>query len=195
MKRSRAISRSRGYSGRQTGAWKKTVLVLLLLSCGLLTGSGIYYYHSPADAKAVIGKAEVIGQKLVEVKPESFTVGRVTRVISLNEMVIASAGKEQRVRLLNIAGDGKNPGATEKLRLKLENAQVRLEPNVQEGFDSAGRRLGYLLVDGENFNLAMVRDGLSTYDVRDGKSAKYDMEFRMAEADARARKAGIWASK
>ncbi|MCC6547961.1 thermonuclease family protein [Candidatus Sumerlaeota bacterium] len=201
MTRGRQKSRGRSYSRKGSDAWKKVVLVGLLGTCGVLAASGVYYYSAPEDARAAVGKAAVIGQTLKEdvsgADAEPFTVGRVVQVLSLNEVLLESGGRKQRVRLLNIS-DGTSRSAklsTVKLQERLQDAQVRLEPNVQEGFDSAGRRLGYLLVNGENFNIAMVREGMSAYDTSEGRSAKYDREFRLAEADAKARKLGIWAAK
>ena len=203
MRHGRTKSRGRGYAGRQSGAGRKALLVVLLLSCGLLTASGIYYYHSPEDAKAVVGKAAVVGERIkgdlpgTEAPADPFTVGRVTNVISLNEVEMEFGGRRHRISLLNISkGGGQTADAfTGKMRSKLLNTQVRLEPNVQEGFDAAGRRMGYLIVEGENYNLELVKEGFSAYDTTNGRSASYDMQFRMAEADARARKVGIWTAK
>jgi endonuclease YncB( thermonuclease family) len=55
-----------------------------------------------------------------------------------------------------------------------------------------GRLLAYVFVDGKNFNLDLVRQGLSPYYTKYGLSGKYDKEFRVAERIARKEKLGMW---
>lgn len=55
-----------------------------------------------------------------------------------------------------------------------------------------GRLLAYVFVDGVNFNLELVREGLSPYYTKYGLSEKYDQEFREAERYARKHKLHIW---
>jgi len=40
-----------------------------------------------------------------------------------------------------------------------------------------GRLLAYVFVDGQNLNLDLVRQGLSPYYTKYGKSEKYDADF------------------
>ncbi len=55
-----------------------------------------------------------------------------------------------------------------------------------------GRLLAYVFVDGVNFNLELVRQGLSPYYIKYGLSQKYDQEFRQAERYARKHELNIW---
>jgi len=55
-----------------------------------------------------------------------------------------------------------------------------------------GRLLAYVFVNGGNFNLELVRQGLSPYYTKYGLSQKYDQEFREAERYARKHKLNIW---
>ena len=55
-----------------------------------------------------------------------------------------------------------------------------------------GRLLAYVFVEGVNFNLELVRKGLSPYYTKYGLSQKYDQEFREAERYAREHKLNIW---
>jgi hypothetical protein len=48
------------------------------------------------------------------------------------------------------------------------------------------------MVDGENLNLELVRQGLSPYYTKYGKSQKYDREFKEAERYARQHQLNIW---
>ncbi len=57
---------------------------------------------------------------------------------------------------------------------------------------SYGRLLAYVFVDRINFNLELVRKGLSPYYTKYGLSQKYDKEFREAERYARKHKLNIW---
>jgi micrococcal nuclease len=55
-----------------------------------------------------------------------------------------------------------------------------------------GRLLAYVFLDGKNLNLDLVRQGLSPYYTKYGKSEKYDAQFRAAEKQARKEKLNIW---
>ncbi|MBW2648477.1 MAG: thermonuclease family protein [Deltaproteobacteria bacterium] len=55
-----------------------------------------------------------------------------------------------------------------------------------------GRLLAYVFIDGENFNVELVRQGLSPYYTKYGLSQKYDQEFREAERYARKHGVNIW---
>lgn len=55
-----------------------------------------------------------------------------------------------------------------------------------------GRLLAHVFVDGKNFNLELVRRGLSPYYTKYGMSEIYDKEFKAAERLARKEKLGIW---
>jgi len=48
-----------------------------------------------------------------------------------------------------------------------------------------------VFVDGKNLNLDLVRQGLSPYYTKYGKSEKYDSEFRAAKKQARKEKLNI----
>jgi micrococcal nuclease len=54
------------------------------------------------------------------------------------------------------------------------------------------RLLSYLILDGDNFNLELAKQGLSPYYTKYGLSKKYDQEFRAAERYARSHKLHIW---
>ena len=55
-----------------------------------------------------------------------------------------------------------------------------------------GRLLAYVIIDGVNFNLELVRQGLSPYYTKYGHSERYDAEFIAAEKEARDEGLGIW---
>jgi micrococcal nuclease len=55
-----------------------------------------------------------------------------------------------------------------------------------------GRLLAYIFVNGQNFNLELVKRGLSPYYTKYGRSKKYHAEFKAAEKKARKGKRNIW---
>ena len=58
--------------------------------------------------------------------------------------------------------------------------------------ENYGRLLAYVFVNGKNLNIDLVRQGLSPYYTKYGRSQKYDAEFRAAEKQARREKLNIW---
>ena len=57
-----------------------------------------------------------------------------------------------------------------------------------------GRLLAYVIMDGENINLRLVRLGYARFNDY-GKKIKYDREFRQVESRARVRNLGLWGGK
>ena len=76
-----------------------------------------------------------------------------------------------------------------KKRLKGKYVDLEFEGTFRGRY---GRLLAYVIVDGVNFNLELVRQGLSSYYTKYGLSEKYDWEFRKAERYARKNGLGIW---
>ncbi len=57
-----------------------------------------------------------------------------------------------------------------------------------------GRLLAYVIMDGENVNLRLVKLGYARFNDY-GQKIKYDNEFRQAESRARVRNLGLWEGK
>jgi len=76
-----------------------------------------------------------------------------------------------------------------KNRLKGEYVDLEFEGPIRGRY---GRLLAYVFVDGVNFNLELVRHGLSPYYTKYGLSQKYDQKFREAERYARKHILNIW---
>ncbi|WP_394699454.1 thermonuclease family protein [uncultured Desulfobacter sp.] len=55
-----------------------------------------------------------------------------------------------------------------------------------------GRLLAYVILDGKNFNLELVRQGWSKYYTKYGKSEKYHSDFLIAENEAMHERLNIW---
>ena len=128
---------------------------------------------------------------------------KVIRAVDGDTLVVSHQGKEEKVRLLcidtpesvhpdkkqNIPMGKVASGFTAK-RLTGKHVELEFGPELR---DKHGRLLAYVLVDGKNFNLEVVRHGLSPYYTKYGLSRKYDQDFREAEKLARKDKLNIWA--
>ena len=127
---------------------------------------------------------------------------RVIRILDGDTIVINYKGKNEKVRLLCVnTPESVHPDkkqnipmgkvASDYTKKRLNGKYVVLE------FEGAfrgryGRLLAYVIVDGVNFNLELVRQGLSPYYTKYGLSEKYDQEFREAERHARKHELNIW---
>lgn len=117
-------------------------------------------------------------------------------------LVINSEGKEERVRLLLIDTPesvhpnkpaekfGKEASEYAKQYLK-QGTKAILEKGVQET-DNYGRTLGYLFVDGVNFNKHMIEKGYARVAYVYEPNTRYLDEFRKAEKRAKEQRLNIW---
>lgn len=127
---------------------------------------------------------------------------KVIRVVDGDTIEIIYQGKKEKVRLLNV----NTPESVHRVKIKnvpmgkvasqytkkkLQGKYITLEPgNPTRG--KYGRLLAYVFINGSNFNVELVRQGLSPYYVKYGNSKKYDKEFRSAEQLAQKDKLHIW---
>ena len=127
---------------------------------------------------------------------------RIIRLVNGDTIVVNYRGKPEKVRMLCVNTPesvhpnrkenvpmGKVASAYTKKRLKGEYVDLEFEGPMRGRY---GRLLAYVIVDGVNFNLELVRKGLSPYYTKYGLSEKYDQEFREAERYARKHKLNIW---
>jgi endonuclease YncB( thermonuclease family) len=125
----------------------------------------------------------------------------VLRAIDGDTLVVRLEGGEierkETVRLLNVNTPEKNqPGfgeAREALKTLVRGGEVKLEcedPLVEKR-DGFGRLLAYVIADGVNVNVELVRRGWSRLYIKYGKRRLHD-EFAAAEAEARAAGRGLW---
>ena len=128
---------------------------------------------------------------------------QVIRIVDGDTIVIKYDGKYEKVRLLCVnTPESVHPDKKQNIPMgkvaskytqkKLTGKDVNLEFEIDNLRGNYGRLLAYVFVDGENLNLDLVRQGLSPYYTKYGKSQKYDSEFRMAEKQARKGKLNIW---
>ncbi len=127
---------------------------------------------------------------------------KVIRVVDGDTIVIRYNGKYEKVRLLCVKTP-KSVHPDEKQSITMAEVAFRYTQKKLTGkyveleFESwlrgrYGVFLAYVFVDGKNINLELVRQGLSRYYIKYGKSQKYDAEFRAAEKLARKEKLNIW---
>ena len=147
----------------------------------------------------------IISTLLVLVLPALTIAGqyKVIRIVDGDTIVIKYDGKYEKVRLLcvntpeSLHSDKKQNIPMGKVacrytQKKLTGKYVNLEFEIEKLRGNYGRLLAYVFVDGQNFNLDLLRQGLSPYYTKYGKSQKYDSEFRSAEKQARKEKMNIW---
>ena len=128
---------------------------------------------------------------------------KVIRIVDGDTIVISYNGKYEKVRLLCVnTPESVHPDKKQNIPMgkvaskytqkKLTGKDVNLEFEIDRLRGHYGRLLAYVFVDGQNFNLDLVRQGLSPYYTKYGKSEKYDAEFRAAEKQARKEELNIW---
>jgi len=116
---------------------------------------------------------------------------QVVRVVDGDTIVVDYQGKHEKVRLLCVnTPESVHPDekqnvpmgkvASDYAKKKLTGKYVDLEFEGSRLRGNYGRLLAYVFVDGQNFNLDLVKQGLSPYYTKYGRSQKYDHEFRSA---------------
>ena len=128
---------------------------------------------------------------------------KVIRVVDGDTIVIDFLGKKEKVRLLCVnTPESVHPDKKQNIPMgkvaskyaqkKLLGKYIDLEFESNRLRGNYGRLLAYVFVDRRNFNIDLVRQGLSPYYTKYGKSQKYDSEFRAAEKQARKDRLNIW---
>jgi micrococcal nuclease len=128
---------------------------------------------------------------------------KVVRVVDGDTIVIRYSGKYEKVRLLCVdTPESVHPDKKQNIPMgktasrytqkKLTGKYVDLEFEIKRLGGNHERLPAYVFVDGQNLNLDLVRQGLSPYYTKYGKSEKYDSEFRAAEKLARKEELNIW---
>lgn len=154
------------------------VIPAVLLSAFII---GIFIYFSSANVINDIDTVE--GQKLV------------TKILD-GDTVIIEGGYS--IRLLGIDADEKGypcyKSAKEKLEELVLNKEVYLESD-KEDQDQYKRYLRYLILDGDNINLRLVKEGLAIARFSP-ENTKYKEEIISAERETRDNKIGCkWGEK
>lgn len=128
---------------------------------------------------------------------------KVIRIMDGHTILIKYQDTKEKIRLLyinppeSVHGDTKQNVPRGKVawdytRKRLSGKYIDLEFEEGRHRGTGGRLLAYVLVDGDNFNIELVRKGLTPYYTKYGPSTKYDKAFRLAEKYARKHKLNIW---
>ena len=128
---------------------------------------------------------------------------RVLKVIDGDTIDIQYKGKKERIRMLcvdtpeSVHPDrsrntplGKKASEYTRTRLAGRSVDIELETKTRGKY---GRLLAYVILDGENFNIVLVREGWSKYYTKYGKSENHHETFQAAEAQAQAKGLRVWA--
>ncbi|MFC1863868.1 thermonuclease family protein [Thermodesulfobacteriota bacterium] len=134
--------------------------------------------------------------------PSLASPSKVIRVVDGDTIVVDYKGKSEKVRLLRVNTPesvhpdkkqnipmGKVASDYTKNRLHGKLVNLQFEGELRDRYN---RLLAYVFIDGMNFNVELVEQGLSPYYTQYGKSKKYDKTFRSAEKQARNNNLGIW---
>lgn len=130
---------------------------------------------------------------------------KVISVIDGDTIDVFSKHNIQRVRLLGIntpeTVDPKKgvecfgPEASNKLKELLTEKVVTLETDTTQGDkDKYGRLLRYVILNGENINQKMVKEGYA-FEYTYKKPYKFQKDFKLAQSEARKNNIGLWDSK
>ena len=129
----------------------------------------------------------------------------VLRVVDGDTIVVRYLGKPEKVRLLHVdTPESVHPDqrrntelgkkAAAYTRSRLEGKEICLEFG-DEKRGNYGRLLAYVMLDQDNFNLELVRQGWSPYYTKYGKSQKFHQQFLDAQALARKEGRPVWAGQ
>ena len=107
--------------------------------------------------------------------------------------------RTETIRLLNLDTPERNEPdfveATEALKTLVRKGYVELEfekPNIEKR-DGFGRLLAYVIADGVNVNIEMVRQGWSKFYTKYGEG-RLEMEFEAVEREAKEKQRGLWSN-
>jgi micrococcal nuclease len=187
-----------------TGAWRRRrvavltgAVVVLTAGCG---ADGADSTTTGSPLSVATPSAALVGV------PGPVTLGPypVSKVVDGDTLWVQRDGQTVKLRLIGIdtpeTHDPRKPvqcfgeAAATQAQSRLTGRQVLLETDESQGLlDKYGRELVYVWVDGELFNLEMIKAGFAheyTYDA----PYRYQQQFQTAQRAAAASGAGLWAS-
>ncbi|WP_208590605.1 thermonuclease family protein [Gracilibacillus suaedae] len=140
-------------------------------------------------------------EALKTAKDENFATATVNRVVDGDTVHIELDGQEETVRLLlvdtpetkhpNLPVQPYGPEASDFAVEKLAGKEIQIEFDGPER-DNYDRLLGYIWVDGENFNQLLLEEGLARYAYVYDPPYTHQDEMKQAEQRAREAGIGIW---
>ena len=127
---------------------------------------------------------------------ETVTGKRIQRVVDGDTVIVSG----RRIRLLNVDTEesvhpdpSRNTAFGRKTSSAVKKAIQGKTADLEcYGKDRYSRRLCYLFVDGENFNVKLVKQGWSRYYTKFGFSKEYHDDFIHAENSSKSSRFGLW---
>ncbi|MYL70337.1 nuclease [Halobacillus litoralis] len=193
------------------------LIVLLVLSISILTGCTDTKPEEISESQNEHSQDSVEGASIekeddaptekgsnASAKEENLpgdVVGTVTNVVDGDTIDIMMNGKEERVRLLLVDTPETvhpdkpvqrfGPEASEFAEEKLSGKEVRFEYDGPKR-DHYDRLLGYIWVNGENFNQQLLEKGLARYAYEYDPPYVHSVSMKKAETRAKQQEKGIW---
>ncbi len=183
------------------------IVITILAGCGTPT-----IEEEQIDAPTVDNTTEeTMSQENVEpaeeaepaktTEDDNFAIATVNRVVDGDTVNIELDGQEETVRLLlvdtpetkhpNLPVQPFGPEASDFAVEKLAGKEIQIEFDGPER-DNYDRLLGYIWVDGENFNQLLLEEGLARYAYVYDPPYTHQDEMKQAEQRAREAEIGIW---
>ncbi len=198
---------------RQTGVYLIGVVIIFLLLANLLkpethitpTSSEIIQTDSSPDKQILGATTETIAPEnnIEESTAVDQTFYGIISVIDGDTVKINFDDKTESVRLIGI--DSEELSATDQRQKcladlakseadkMLKGKKIGFESDPVSGErDKYNRLLGYIFVDGTNFNKYMVENGFAHEYTYNKQNYKYQSELKAAENQAKVAKKGLW---
>ena len=161
------------------------ISLVLIIVVAVVSFLGCSYYQTQKSKTEINHQSEAV-QKLI-----------VSRIVDGDTLQLQN-GKE--IRLYGVSTpEQKEPyyqEANQFTESMVLNKEITLEQEEKYKQDKFGRLLGYVIVDGVNLNIALVRNGLAKVVLYEKRAKiKYQDELLQAEKEAKENKVGIWSAK
>ncbi len=180
-------------------------VVLWIGVVSALVGFGVGRYSAPWPGlhQAVAGDdtpvVEAVDPAVLAAQPSACPVLRVVDGDTMEVLYRPPKPMREKIRLLMVnTPERGQPGyrqATQSLRSLVaghDRVTLAFEIPGQPKRDRYGRLLAYVVVDGLNANIELVRQGWSPYWDRYG-SSRFEAAFLQAQRQAQAARRGLWA--
>ena len=168
--------------------------------CKIILGIKILLFFSLLATGQSTVEGTVPGPFSTHGRAKETVIGkRIQRVVDGDTVIVDGS----RIRLLNVdTEESVHPNQSRNTSFGRETSRA-VKKAIQGktadlecyGKDRYSRRLCYLFVDGENFNVKLVKQGWSRYYTKFGFSKEYHDQFIKAEEMGQSHGTGVWDKK